>query len=191
MLQDAFGNGVDIEIIHGKLKPTEKDFIMQNFKDGKIDILVSTTVIEVGVNVSNASVMIIENADRFGLASLHQLRGRVGRGKYQSYCILVNSSSKKNQKASDRLNVLHESNDGFVIAEKDLALRGPGDFEGIRQSGDSSFTIADIYQDAALLEAASADAESIIKLDPELNNPENKYLKLLRDKEREKLYTNL
>ena len=191
MLQVALGNGVDIEIIHGKLKPAEKDLIMQNFKDGKIDVLVSTTVIEVGVNVSNASVMIIENADRFGLASLHQLRGRVGRGKYQSYCILVNSSSKNNQKASDRLNVLHESNDGFVIAEKDLTLRGPGDFEGIRQSGDSSFTIADIYQDAALLEAASTDAENIIKSDPELTDPENKYLKLLRDKELEKLYTNL
>lgn len=191
LIQDFLGNSVNIEILHGKLKPAEKDIIMQNFKDGKIDVLVSTTVIEVGVNVSNASVMIIENADRFGLASLHQLRGRVGRGKYQSYCILINSSSKKNQKARDRLNVLHESNDGFVIAERDLSLRGPGDFRGIRQSGDSSFSIADIYQDASLLESASSDAENIIQSDPDLLNPENSYLKLLRDKEREKLYTNL
>lgn len=191
MLQDALGSKIKIGVLYGKIKPAEKDRIMQDFKDGNLDIIVSTTVIEVGVNVSNASVMIIENADRFGLASLHQLRGRVGRGKYQSYCILINSASKNNKKASDRLNILHESNDGFVIAEKDLSLRGPGDFRGIRQSGDASFSIADIYQDAELLKSASNDAKEIIDADPELSNPDNKYLKVLRDKEREKTYTNL
>ncbi len=125
---------------------------MYAFARGEIHVLVSTTVVEVGVNVPNASVMMIENADRFGLAQLHQLRGRVGRGEYQSYCIFINTSDS--DKSKDRLHVLETSNDGFAIAEKDLSLRGPGDLFGIRQSGALDFKLADIYQDANYLQMA-------------------------------------
>lgn len=141
-----------IEMLHGKMRQTEKNRIMDAFGKGMIDILVSTTVIEVGVNIPNATVMVIENAERFGLAQLHQLRGRVGRGSHQSYCIFINGSDS--EKAGERLEVLNHSNDGFYIAEQDLKLRGPGDMFGIRQSGILNFRIADIYQDADMLMAA-------------------------------------
>ena len=131
-----------------------------------MQVLVSTTVVEVGVNVPNATVMMIENADRFGLAQLHQLRGRVGRGDAQSYCIMINTSQSKN--AKKRLEILNQSNDGFKIASEDLRLRGPGDFFGIRQSGDLAFQLADIYQDAPVLQQASEAVSSILDEDPDL-----------------------
>ena len=153
MLKKNLPSSINVEYLHGKMKPAVKDEIMERFHSGQTQVLVSTTVIEVGVNVPNATVMLIENADRFGLAQLHQLRGRVGRGAYQSYCIFVGTSNAKKENM-DRLGILRESNDGFRIAEEDLKLRGPGDFFGIRQSGDMQFTIGDIYKDANLLKAA-------------------------------------
>ena len=140
---------IHVEILHGKMKPADKKRIMDAFASGDIHVLVSTTVIEVGINVPNATVMMVENAERFGLAQLHQLRGRIGRGKEQSYCIFVSGSD--NDASMKRLKILHQSNDGFYIAEEDLKLRGPGDLFGIRQSGVMEFRIADIYQDAELL----------------------------------------
>lgn len=141
-----------IDCLHGQMDDETRDRIMTSFAKGDTDILVSTTVIEVGINVPNATVMLIENAERFGLASLHQLRGRVGRGSAQSYCIFM--MGKDNEASRDRLNILKESNDGFAIAKADLENRGPGDFFGIRQSGDMNFKLADIYQDADLLKKA-------------------------------------
>lgn len=151
-LRAALPGGLRIEKLHGKMKPAEKNRLMDAFGRGMIDILVSTTVIEVGVNIPNATVMMIENAERFGLAQLHQLRGRVGRGEHQSYCIFVNGSDS--DRAKERLEVLNHSSDGFYIAEQDLKLRGPGDMFGVRQSGILNFRIADIYQDADMLTAA-------------------------------------
>lgn len=151
-LRAALPDTLRIEMLHGRMKPTEKNRLMEAFGRGLIDILVSTTVIEVGVNIPNATVMMIENAERFGLAQLHQLRGRVGRGEHQSYCIFINASDS--DRAKERLEVLNHSNDGFYIAEQDLKLRGPGDMFGVRQSGILNFRIADIYQDADMLMAA-------------------------------------
>ena len=131
----------------------EKNQIMEEFSDGRIDILISTTVVEVGVNVPNATVMMIENADRFGLASLHQLRGRIGRGNTQSYCIFMSGNTSK--EAMERLNILNKSNDGFKIAEEDMKLRGPGDVFGIRQSGEMAFNLGDIIGDADILKITS------------------------------------
>ncbi len=148
-----------IETLHGQMKPKDKTGIMNRFARGEIDVLVSTTVIEVGINVPNATIMMIENAERFGLAQLHQLRGRVGRSDLQSYCIFVNCSEQ--ERANERLNVLRDSNDGFHIAEEDLKLRGPGDLFGIRQSGELDFRLADIYQDADLLSKADEAAGMI------------------------------
>ena len=142
---------------------------MEDFAAGKIQILVSTTVIEVGINVPNATVMMIENAQRFGLAQLHQLRGRVGRGDAQSYCIMINTSN--NEGAQKRLDILNHSNDGFEIASKDLKMRGPGDFFGIRQSGMLEFRLADVYQDAGLLMLASDEAKEYISRSME--NPDD------------------
>lgn len=172
MLKKNLPSSINVEYLHGKMKPAVKDEIMERFHSGQTQVLVSTTVIEVGVNVPNATVMLIENADRFGLAQLHQLRGRVGRGAYQSYCIFVGTSNAKKENM-DRLGILRESNDGFRIAEEDLKLRGPGDFFGIRQSGDMQFTIGDIYKDANLLKAASDAAAAIIENDPDLENDAN------------------
>lgn len=151
-LRAVLPGSMRIEMLHGKMRPAEKNRLMDAFGAGMIDILVSTTVIEVGVNIPNATVMVIENAERFGLAQLHQLRGRVGRGDHQSYCVFINGSDS--ERAKERLDVLNHSNDGFYIAEQDLKLRGPGDMFGVRQSGILNFRIADIYQDADMLMAA-------------------------------------
>lgn len=160
-LKERFGDRMQIAYLHGRMKPAEKNRLMEAFGKGDIDILVSTTVIEVGINVPNATVMMVENAERFGLAQLHQLRGRVGRGKEQSYCIFVSASDKKN--TMERLSILNKSNDGFYIAGEDLKLRGPGDLFGIRQSGSMEFKIADIYQDAKELKEASEAAELLLE----------------------------
>lgn len=157
---------LQIACLHGKMKPKEKNAIMERFAEGQIQILVSTTVIEVGINVPNATVMMVENAERFGLAQLHQLRGRVGRGHAQSYCIFMSGSKSKETKK--RLEVLNRSNDGFYIASEDLKLRGPGDLFGIRQSGILEFRLGDVFQDAKVLQQASEAAGEILKEDPEL-----------------------
>ncbi len=167
--------GLRIEFLHGRMKPKEKNKIMEAFAAGTIDVLVSTTVVEVGVNVPNATVMMIENAERFGLAQLHQLRGRVGRGKAQSYCIMVDASGDPEK--NERLQVLNQSNDGFFIASEDLRLRGPGDIFGLRQSGEQEFKLADIFTDAGLLKQVSEDADRLLSEDPELEQEENRELK--------------
>lgn len=165
-----------VGLVHGRMKPDEKERMMLNFKAGAINILVSTTVIEVGVDVPNASVMVIENAERFGLSQLHQLRGRVGRGASQSYCILM-VSEKISRDGKQRLRTMEETNDGFRIAEVDLALRGPGDFLGTRQSGLPDFKIANIAEDGQLLAEAREAAERIVEIDPELLRPEHAEMK--------------
>lgn len=165
---------VNIEFLHGRMKPAEKNEIMDRFANNQIQILVSTTVVEVGVNVPNATVMMVENAERFGLAQLHQLRGRVGRGKYQSYCIFINGSGKK--EALERLNILCKSNDGFLIANEDLKLRGPGDFFGVRQSGDFEFRLGDIMNDANILKQASEAVELILNKEVEISDKQRKII---------------
>lgn len=173
---------IRIEYLHGKMKPVEKNRIMDEFEKGDIKILVSTTVVEVGINVPNATVIMVENAERFGLAGLHQLRGRVGRGDAQSYCIFM--SDTKNKLTKERLMILKESNDGFYVAEQDLKLRGPGDIMGTRQSGEFNFKLADIYIDAATLKLASDTANRLVD-DDFLQNEEYHALK-----ERLKSYMN-
>jgi ATP-dependent DNA helicase RecG len=171
-LKEALPNAVIVDFLHGKMKPKEKNEIMERFAEGNIQVLVSTTVIEVGVNVPNTTVMMIENAERFGLAQLHQLRGRVGRGIYQSYCILVSGSQGKETK--ERLEILNHSNDGFFIAGEDLKLRGPGDMFGIRQSGIMEFKVGDIYTDSAILMKANEAAKNITEKELEtilIENP--------------------
>lgn len=162
---------IRVGVLHGKMKNDKKNQVMEQFSANEIQVLVSTTVVEVGVNVPNATVMMIENAYRFGLAQLHQLRGRVGRGDAQSYCIMINTSSTKT--AQKRLEILNQSNDGFFIASEDLKLRGPGDFFGIRQSGELAFQLADIYQDADMLKAASDAVREILEADPDLLQEEH------------------
>lgn len=152
-LRSALPSDIQVGILHGKMRPAEKNRIMEEYANHNIDVLVSTTVIEVGINVPNSTVMMVENAERFGLAQLHQLRGRVGRGEYQSYCIFI--SSQDNKETMQRLDILNHSNDGFHIASEDMKLRGPGDLFGIRQSGEFSFKMADIYSDAVILQQAS------------------------------------
>lgn len=174
-LQGIFPKDIRISHLHGKMKPKEKNQVMEAFAAGEIQILVSTTVVEVGVNVPNATVMMVENAERFGLAQLHQLRGRVGRGEYQSYCIFIQGNDVK--EISKRLEILNKSNDGFFIAGEDLKLRGPGDLFGIRQSGLLEFKIGDIYQDADILKTASEAAGEILSLDPDLTLPQHAALK--------------
>ena len=165
-LRNELPEEIRIEILHGKMKSSDKKRIMEAFAGGDVHVLVSTTVIEVGINVPNATVMMIENAERFGLAQLHQLRGRIGRGKEQSYCIFMNCSEK--EKSMDRLKILNNSNDGFFIAEEDLKLRGPGDLFGIRQSGAMEFRIADIYQDAEILKKVSMTVDRLLVEDANL-----------------------
>ena len=161
MLQEEMGDGIVVSCLHGRMKQAEKDEIMERFAKNEIQILVSTTVIEVGIDVPNATVMMIENAERFGLAQLHQLRGRVGRGKHQSYCIFMTASKAK--EAKERLDILNHSNDGFKIASEDLKLRGPGDLFGIRQSGLMNFRLGDVYQDAKILQKANEAADLLIR----------------------------
>lgn len=170
-LRSHYGGRYEVEYLHGKMKPAAKNEIMARFASGEIQILVSTTVVEVGINVPNATVMLVENAERFGLAGLHQLRGRVGRGDAQSYCIFM--SNTKNELTKERLSILKDSNDGFYIAEQDLKLRGPGDMLGARQSGDFGFALADIYADAEVLKLAADTARALLESDPELGSPEN------------------
>ncbi|MBE7719712.1 MAG: ATP-dependent DNA helicase RecG [Lacrimispora celerecrescens] len=181
--------GISVEYLHGKMKPKEKNGIMERFAGGDIKILVSTTVIEVGLNVPNATVMMIENAERFGLAQLHQLRGRVGRGKHQSYCIMVGTSDQEGTK--ERLDILNQSNDGFFIASEDLKLRGPGDIFGIRQSGDLEFKLGDIFTDANLLKTVSEEVKRLFEEDPELEKEKHQELKEKLKEYLEKSYDKL
>ena len=166
-LKSALPEHIRVSSLHGRMRPAEKTRIMEAFEAHDIDVLVSTTVIEVGINVPNATVMMVEDAERFGLAQLHQLRGRVGRGDKQSYCIFVSKSEKP--QTMERLKILKESNDGFYIAGKDLSLRGPGDLFGIRQSGDLQFALGDIYRDASILQSASEWADRVLSKDRELS----------------------
>lgn len=165
---------VRIELLHGQMRPKEKEEIMRAFREGKIDLLVSTPVIEVGIDVENATVMVIEDADRFGLAQLHQLRGRVGRGEKQSYCILI--ANPRSEEAKKRLQVMTETNDGFRIAEEDLAIRGPGEFFGTRQHGLPDLRLANILKDVKILEEAREDAMELVSKDPNLRKPEHRLL---------------
>lgn len=162
---------VQVAYLHGKMRPADKNRIMEEFAAKEIDVLVSTTVIEVGINVPNATVMMVENAERFGLAQLHQLRGRVGRGEFQSYCIFISTSEAK--ETMERLQILNHSNDGFHIASEDLKLRGPGDIFGIRQSGEFAFVLGDIYTDANILKEASDAVEQLLVSDPELTDDDS------------------
>jgi len=174
-LREIFPPSIRIAGLHGKMKPQEKEDIMEQFSKGETDILVSTTVIEVGIDVPNATVMMIENAERFGLAQLHQLRGRVGRGKEQSYCILMAGQPSKD--SMERLSVLANSNDGFYIAEEDLKLRGQGDLFGVRQSGDQIFQLADIFEDAKILKQAGEEARAFTEDEITLLYKKNERLK--------------
>ena len=175
-----------VTYLHGKMRPKEKDAIMEEFKNGNIDILISTTVIEVGVNVPNANIMLIENAERFGLAQLHQLRGRVGRGEFQSYCILKYEGNSKI--IQERMKVISSTNDGFVISEKDLELRGSGEFFGTRQHGIPEFKIANLFEDIDTLKMVQAIAMEIINKDPLLEKEENKVLqKMINEKFKDRI----
>lgn len=187
-LRKEFPASVQVGILHGKMKGKEKNAVMEAFARNEIQVLVSTTVVEVGVNVPNATVMMIENAERFGLAQLHQLRGRVGRGKHQSYCIMINCGEEG---AGERLDILNRSNDGFYIASEDLKLRGPGDIFGVRQSGEMEFKLADIFTDAAVLKTASEEADRLLDRDPELSRPENEELRKRLDRYLEHSYDRL
>jgi ATP-dependent DNA helicase RecG len=160
-------------LLHGRLKPDEKDSIMSGFRSGQYQILVSTSVVEVGVDIPNATMMLIEGANRFGLAQLHQFRGRVGRGRQQSYCLLIPET--ENALENERLSAMTQTNDGFILAEKDLEQRGPGDFLGTRQSGFSELKLADLT-DLRLIEKARNEAQLLFKQDPEFKKPENQML---------------
>lgn len=159
-------------MVHGKMTAEQKEANMQRFVKGEANIMVSTTVIEVGVNVPNATVMVIESAEKFGLSQLHQLRGRVGRGAEKSFCILLTGPKISND-ARERLKIMTATNDGFKIAEKDLELRGPGDIEGTRQSGVLNFKLANIVNDKIMLEAAKVAVENLLDTDPDINMAEN------------------
>ena len=188
-LAEIFPSHIKVGLLHGKMKNDKKNEVMEAFAKNQIQVLVSTTVVEVGVNVPNATVMMIEDANRFGLAQLHQLRGRVGRGDAQSYCIMINASDTKT--AAKRLEILNKSNDGFFIASEDLKLRGPGDFFGVRQSGDLAFQIGDIYQDAKELQQASESVKEILEKDFDLQQKEHLILKLEMERFAEEQMTNM
>ncbi|MEE3228740.1 MAG: helicase-related protein, partial [Chloroflexota bacterium] len=178
-LQNEVFSKFRVGLLHGKMKADDKYHEITNFRNGDIDILVSTTVIEVGVDIPNASIIVIENANRFGLAQLHQLRGRVGRGEHKSYCLLVAEEKKElfaenNKSTNDRLKIMESTTDGFVLAEKDLQLRGPGDFLGTHQTG-FSFQLANL-SDMALIQLTLTEAETLLNKDPELNMPEHSLL---------------
>jgi ATP-dependent DNA helicase RecG len=164
-----------VGLLHGQMRADEKDDVMRRFRDGELNVLVATTVIEVGVDVPNAAVMVIEDADRFGLAQLHQLRGRVGRGAHASFCVLI--ADPKTPDGAERMTVLTQTGDGFRIAEEDLRLRGPGEFYGVRQSGLPSLRIADVLRDVDVLKEARAEAFAILAHDPKLALPEHRGLR--------------
>ncbi len=189
VLKKSLPSDVTVEYLHGKMKPKEKNKVMEQFARGEIQVLVSTTVVEVGVNVPNATVMMIENAERFGLAQLHQLRGRVGRGRFQSYCIMINSSG--DEETGKRLDILNRSNDGFYIASEDLKLRGPGDIFGMRQSGDMEFKLADIFTDAEILKQVSEEVDRLLEEDPGLEREDHRDLKKRLDAYLTKSYERL
>lgn len=174
-LSQYLPSSIRVESLHGRMRPAQKNQIMEEFAQNKIQVLVSTTVVEVGVNVPNATVMMVEDAERFGLAQLHQLRGRVGRGEYQSYCIFVQKG--EDQDTRKRLEILVKSNDGFFIAGEDLRLRGPGDLFGVRQSGDMEFVLGDIFRDSQILKEASEAASSLLLLDKDLSMEQNRRLR--------------
>lgn len=188
-VRSGLSQDIRVEYLHGKMKAKDKNRIMEEFAAGDIQVLVSTTVVEVGVNVPNATVMMVENAERFGLAQLHQLRGRVGRGEYQSYCIFIQGN--KEETTSRRLEILNKSNDGFYIAGEDLKLRGPGDLFGIRQSGLMEFRIGDIFNDADILKDASSAAGGILALDPDLSLAQHRELKQFLMEEQKAALENL
>lgn len=188
-VRSSLSQDIRVEYLHGKMKAKDKNRIMEEFAAGDIQVLVSTTVVEVGVNVPNATVMMVENAERFGLAQLHQLRGRVGRGEYQSYCIFIQGN--KEETTSRRLEILNKSNDGFYIASEDLKLRGPGDLFGIRQSGLMEFRIGDIFNDADILKDASSAAGGILALDPDLSLAQHRELKKFLMEEQKAALENL
>ena len=174
-LKDGEFNGYSLGLLHGKMPAKEKDAVMRRFAEGEIQLLISTTVIEVGIDVPNSVIMVIENAERFGLSQLHQLRGRIGRGEHKSYCILI--SDIRSGDTKKRLQVIKECRDGFKIAEEDLKLRGPGDFLGSRQHGLPDMKLADIFADRNVLHSAGVEAERLLKSDPTLSAPENKALR--------------
>ncbi len=174
-----------ISMVHGKQDPKVKEANMQRFVTADTQIMVSTTVIEVGVNVPNASVMVIESAEKFGLSQLHQLRGRVGRGADKSYCILL-TGNKVSRDARERLKIMVATNDGFLIAEKDLEIRGPGEIEGTRQSGALNFKLASIVLDKAMLEVARNEVEKILDIDPDLSMAENLLIKTHMQQQKQK-----
>ena len=175
MLEQGAFAGYRIGILHGRMKPREKDAVMASFSAGELDLLVSTTVVEVGVDVPNAVIILIENAERYGLSQLHQLRGRVGRGQEKSTCILI--SDAQNEEALTRLRVMCSTTDGFRIADEDLKLRGPGDFFGSRQHGLPQLSIANMAEDVELLKIAQREAQAILRKDPELSLPEHRGLR--------------
>lgn len=187
-LQKLFGAEAKVGYLHGRMTPEEKNDVMKAFAANETQILVSTTVVEVGVNVPNATVMMIENANRFGLAQLHQLRGRVGRGSAQSYCMFIRVGKEQDAK---RLEILNRSNDGFEIAAEDLKMRGPGDFYGIRQSGEMNFSIADIYQDADVLSMVSTDVHEILSIDPDLSSADGELIRKHLTMRNHQIYDNL
>ncbi len=170
-------------LIHGRLADEEKDSIMVRFKKGQVDVLVSTTVIEVGIDVPNASLMVIEHANRFGLAQLHQLRGRIGRGRKQSYCVLLTEPGVSAE-ARERLQIMQETNDGFRIAEKDLELRGPGDFVGTKQSGLPQFHFANLIRDRVWLERAQPDAGEWLRRELSEASPKESFAEFSKEWER-------
>jgi ATP-dependent DNA helicase RecG len=174
-LQTEMFPELKVGLLHGQMKTEEKDDTMTAFRAGEIQILVATTVIEVGVDVPNATCMVIEDADRFGLAQLHQLRGRVGRGDEQSFCVMICEGNS--QDSIKRMQVMSSTSDGFTIAEEDLKLRGPGEFYGTRQSGMAGLKIADIFKDIPILELARKEAFALVEKDPDLGHPAFKALR--------------
>ena len=174
-LKERYFQDVEIEFIHGKIKPVDKDRIMKNFENGKIKVLVATTVIEVGINVPNSNIMVIYNAERFGLSQLHQLRGRIGRGNYESFCILVSNNKSTNVKK--RMDIMCSSNDGFYISEQDFLLRGYGDILGYRQSGEARFKILNIQKDYELLKSAIKYVDEILRDDFNFEKEENQVVR--------------
>lgn len=184
-LSNGFFKGYTVGLMHGRMKGSDKKKVMESFSKGETQLLVSTTVIEVGVDVPNAVIMVIENAERFGLSQLHQLRGRIGRGQYKSTCILITDA--QNDASQKRMKIMESTTDGFKIADEDLKLRGPGEFFGSRQHGLPQLRIADMLKDKETLEETRKAARQISSLDPELTSPENEGLRL----EVEKLFENV